>query len=394
MTNRVQILVLRLALVLSNLLAQNVGIGTSTPVSRLHVAGTNATLTVGPFGIGQSEGRIVATGSAAEISFVRRTLTTWPTSPQPGDRFAWHNPDGTARLWSNADLVWVTAGGYVGIGTSPGVPLHVRKDAPASQPTAAFLNASGVGVYIGHISGTGTYGSVQGRNGGSSANLILQENGGLVGIGINTPQVKLHVVDVIEASAPDYNQKSASITGDGSVELLRNPNSGALPCTGIWGYIDFKNLRSDDHDGRILYGDGPCSPSTPPTEGFYFLRGLGGQSSIGTYTSTGWGHSSDGRLKTDVHPLSGALERVMRLRPVYFRWKNEPHQRQVGFIAQEVADVFPEVVSQVEDTYVLYHGSLTAPLAGAIQELYQIIEAQREEIRQLKARIEALERSR
>jgi hypothetical protein len=84
----------------------------------------------------------------------------------------------------------------------------------------------------------------------------------------------------------------------------------------------------------------------------------------------------------------------MRLRPVYFRWKNEPHQRQVGFIAQEVADVFPEVVSQVEDTYVLYHGSLTAPLAGAIQELYQIIEAQREEIRQLKARIEALERSR
>ncbi|GIV23960.1 MAG: hypothetical protein N3A68_09255 [Bacteroidia bacterium] len=100
--------------------AQNVGIGTAAPVSRLHVAGTNATLTVGPFGIGEVEGRIVATGLGAEVVFVRRTLSSWPTTPAAGDRFAWYNPNGTARLWTHVtgDLVTVTATGNVGIGTT------------------------------------------------------------------------------------------------------------------------------------------------------------------------------------------------------------------------------------------------------------------------------------
>ncbi|MCX7652529.1 MAG: hypothetical protein N2200_06655 [Bacteroidia bacterium] len=99
--------------------AQNVGIGTATPATRLHVAGSNATLTVGPFDIGQAEGRIVATGSSAELSFVRRTLSSWPSTPAAGDRFVWYAPDNTARLWTPAvDLLTVTTAPLVGVRTT------------------------------------------------------------------------------------------------------------------------------------------------------------------------------------------------------------------------------------------------------------------------------------
>lgn len=371
-------------------IAQNVGIGTNTPASRLHVAGSTPTLTVGPFGIGQIEGRIVATGSGAELSFVDRGLTSWPSPANAGDRYVWYSTSKIARFWTpvNGDLVWITSAGYVGIGVSPARPFIVQKDAPANMHTAAFVNANGYGVHLGNINNS-AYGSIQAWGGGSAQNLILQANGGAVGIGTTTPQNRVHAIGNIEASITNPNAKSAMITDDGAVELLRN--AGNTDCPGTWGYVDFKNNRSDDYDGRISYGTSTCPPGGTE-EKFYFFRGFNGTLSIGVYDSRGWGQISDARRKTDIQPLTGSLESILRLRPVYFRWKAEPQRRQIGFIAQEVASVFPEVVSFDEESgYIMYHGNLTAPLTGAIQELYQIILRQSEEIKELRQRIQALE---
>ena len=92
-----------------------VGIGTNSPQAQLH-ASSNAA--VGPFAVGQAVGRFVVTGADAELSFARRSLTAWPAAPAAGDRFVWYNPDGTARLWSEVDLLTVTGAGNVGVGTS------------------------------------------------------------------------------------------------------------------------------------------------------------------------------------------------------------------------------------------------------------------------------------
>lgn len=65
---------------------------------------------------------------------------------------------------------------------------------------------------------------------------------------------------------------------------------------------------------------------------------------FGTYHS-----ASDIRLKKDVTTIPEALTKVMSLRPVYFKWKeeNDPSNdgaEHIGLIAQEVEKIVPEVV--------------------------------------------------
>ena len=57
--------------------------------------------------------------------------------------------------------------------------------------------------------------------------------------------------------------------------------------------------------------------------------------------------------KTNIQPLAHALEKVMALRGVRYDWRTTefPEMRfdqgaQLGFVAQEIKDVLPEVVSQ------------------------------------------------
>jgi len=100
----------------------------------------------------------------------------------------------------------------------------------------------------------------------------------------------------------------------------------------------------------------------------------------GSYQASGWNHSSDGRLKTNIRPLTNALEKVLQLRGVNFTWKNNPESgNQIGFIAQEVKQVVPELVSGTEgdiekgETLSMSYGNLTPLLVEAIKEQQKII---------------------
>ncbi len=100
----------------------------------------------------------------------------------------------------------------------------------------------------------------------------------------------------------------------------------------------------------------------------------------GSYQSSGWQQSSDSRLKTNVTPLTNALEQVLQLRGVNFTWKNNPEAgKQIGFLAQEVRKVVPELVSGTEgdiekgETLSMSYGNLTPLLVEAIKEQQKII---------------------
>lgn len=76
------------------------------------------------------------------------------------------------------------------------------------------------------------------------------------------------------------------------------------------------------------------------------------------------------------------LEKIKKLRPVSFKWKREEfpqyrfgEQTDFGLIAQEVGEIFPELVRNWKDGFktVDYHG-LLIHLLKAIQEQQKEIE--------------------
>jgi hypothetical protein len=94
---------------------------------------------------------------------------------------------------------------------------------------------------------------------------------------------------------------------------------------------------------------------------------------------------SSRRLKTNIEPMQGALDKVERLRGVTFNW-NETGKPDIGLVAEEVAEVVPEVVGYEKngvDVQGVDYSRLTALLIEAVKE-------QQAEIKQLQSLINRL----
>ena len=100
-----------------------------------------------------------------------------------------------------------------------------------------------------------------------------------------------------------------------------------------------------------------------------------------------WNLLSDARLKKDFTELSDPLELVEKINGYYFYWNTGTDKmRQIGFSAQEVRNVIPEVVSEGDDGYLsIEYGKMAPLLLEAIREL----KAENDE---LKARLDKLEK--
>jgi hypothetical protein len=102
---------------------------------------------------------------------------------------------------------------------------------------------------------------------------------------------------------------------------------------------------------------------------------------------------SDARMKENVITITNALEKILQLRGVYFnRIDDEKKKRNIGFIAQEVEKVIPEVVTYADDIdeYGVAYGNITGMLVEAMKEQQQTIENQQKEIDELKEMVKHL----
>lgn len=88
---------------------------------------------------------------------------------------------------------------------------------------------------------------------------------------------------------------------------------------------------------------------------------------------------SDGRLKTDISSLQRSQNQILKLRPVSYNWKASKIE-DVGFIAQELESIFPNLVHTDEDT-----GLKHVDYVRLIPYLVDALQKQEEEIQKLKA---------
>lgn len=103
---------------------------------------------------------------------------------------------------------------------------------------------------------------------------------------------------------------------------------------------------------------------------------------------------SDASLKTKVTKLNSVLDRVSKLRATTYRYKSDKNQNQtMGFIAQEVQPIFPELVETMgpEEILGINYAGFSVVAIRAIQEQQQIIDSQSEKIADLEERLERLE---
>jgi hypothetical protein len=103
---------------------------------------------------------------------------------------------------------------------------------------------------------------------------------------------------------------------------------------------------------------------------------------------------SDERLKTGIEDLPPMMEKVLKLNPTSYKMKelNPNHRISIGFIAQEVEEVFPQLVHQFSNSKLGLLYSCFAPIAvKTIQEQQELINNEfksQEEARQLLQTIE------
>jgi hypothetical protein len=93
--------------------------------------------------------------------------------------------------------------------------------------------------------------------------------------------------------------------------------------------------------------------------------------SDGTLTTA----TSDEKFKYNIRPLNYGLETLLQLKPVNFQWI-EGEEDDLGFIAQDVAEIIPEAVNTNWNSDLLFrYESLIPILTKAIQEQNLLIKA-------------------
>jgi len=423
----------------------NLGIGTTSPATKLHVNTTTGGVQVRASSDSDVSFSAVATAvdSTAFLTVIN-DARQWTMRVNGAESDQFQLRDSTA----GANRLVVDSSGNVGIGTNSPLRLlqvgayGVTNGEIALGATTTGYNsilfgdgATGSDFYRGYVQYNHTSDAMLFAT--AAAECMRIDSSGNLGIGTTSPGARLQVLGfgtTGQGAANTYTLMYESTTQGNGAGLwfggMSTENTGVIGSTTATGNIAFQTYNGGwgermrlTYDGNLLVGT--TNASGTAGIGFKFLpyATYSRTSQVGSTTSNsdtthevystgasayrfyvGYGGTvfatsitisaiSDERLKENVRDIDTGLNSIMSLKPRRFDWKEGKGQDKknvAGFIAQEFETIFPECVSTSKagadgiEYKNINHETLIPTLVKAIQEQQTLIT-------QLTARITALE---
>ncbi|MCZ8197918.1 MAG: tail fiber domain-containing protein [Flavobacterium sp.] len=390
----------------------NAGFGSSTPQERLHLVG-NLRMVDG----NQAIGKILTCDANGTATWQNPAVNAWGLIGNSGTNpianfIGTTDNQSLAFRTNNIERVRILTTGEFGIGTTaPSRKLQITENTPSTINGQLYIEQSGTGDAFMHFGNTGARHFNMGLDTSaesfkistattapgavSASTLITLQSTGEFGLGTVTPDRKLEV----SGTAIGYARITSTSSSDVGIELKRSGSDWQM--RNDTGDLVFAQSNDDlaTVTDVVRVGGGSF---TPVTDNAIPL----GQS-IRRWTSVhavnGVIQTSDATDKKEMLPLSYGLEKIKSLRPISFQWKDakiDNSSTHLGFVAQEVQQVLPEVVvdydwkeipESQEKTWEkteklgMKYAEIIPVLVKAIQEQQVIIE-------ELKTKIEALEK--
>ncbi|MCP4708116.1 MAG: tail fiber domain-containing protein [Planctomycetes bacterium] len=421
--------------------AGTVGVGTSTPSAKLDVAGTaeiNGNLNMMTYDVDNvsyydvrpgegygirfwsSNNYAINMGNSSEFKYgpVNDYSMKFNCGTTAGRGWTWGgggqtpvaalSTDGDMQISGNSYAL-----GYFATGTqSPSATYQVQAVTGTKTPYAGFFETndnSGLAYgLVGRAVGAGgtTHYGVYGYANGAATNWAGYFSGDLyasgnVGIGTVFPGKKLHIYRSVGSTyvLAESNDSYAFFRADGSNNTGFQMYQDGAPKATLWWNTISSYLSLGVHSGvsLIIKGNNIGIGTSYPSH-ILHVDGLARS------TSSTWATSSDRRVKKNINNLENSLDKLNKLRPVSFEYTDQYKQdnqdlngTHFGFIAQEVKEVIPEMVSQttehiddeiLEDFHLLDSGKLIPMLVQAVKEQQQQIESLQQQVNTLQTQLQ------
>jgi len=163
---------------------------------------------------------------------------------------------------------------------------------------------------------------------------------------------------------------NAGIMPSGSYNIIHIGTRAGFPA--IWA----------KYESVVIAGD---SSNNTASLTFFVWGTAGGPSA--------WQTISDSRYKKNIVPITSAMDKVARLQGIYYELtdpKEGLEGQKIGFIAQDIEKVLPQVVSSNNGSYSIQYAPVTALLTEAIKEQQSMIDSQQMQLDDLQKQLEIL----